>query len=176
MCQHKDFSSEKSSDSINSNVYFGNQVCFSVCNFRYFVTSIHIISFYSLKGVLGESFYCTCPDFQSNFCFPIICRTLPAQWFKGTVSQGFCYRFFSWIRPLITTHGSFQIFSKILGDICKSRCNTSINDTCGKFATGINNTAGKFCHQFRYYCWYQWKICQRCQWYRRQTMGTISDW
>jgi hypothetical protein len=40
--------------------------------------------------------------------------------------------------------GPFQIFSKIRGDIGKSRCTTGINDTGGKFATGINDTGGKF--------------------------------
>jgi hypothetical protein len=60
----------------------------------------------------------------------------------------------------------FQIFSKIRGDIRKSRCTTGgkfatgvndiggkiatgINDTGGKFATGINDTGGKFFHHFR---------------------------
>jgi hypothetical protein len=43
--------------------------------------------------------------------------------------------------------GQFQIFLKIRGDICKSRCTTLINDTRGKFATGIGDTGGKFCHQ-----------------------------
>ncbi len=65
----------------------------------------------------------------------------------------------------------FRFFSKIHGDIRKSRCSTGINDTGGKFATGvndtggkivacsndtggkfatsINSTGGKFCHQFR---------------------------
>ncbi len=45
--------------------------------------------------------------------------------------------------------GPFQIFSKIPGDIRKSRCTTGINVTDGKFATGINDTGSKFCHQFR---------------------------
>jgi hypothetical protein len=40
--------------------------------------------------------------------------------------------------------GSFQIFLKICGDFCKSRCTTGINDTGGKF-----ETSGKNC------CWYQ---------------------
>jgi hypothetical protein len=52
----------------------------------------------------------------------------------------------------------FRMFSKIRGDIRKSRCTTvsttpvenfatsfaSAVDTGGKFATGINNTGGKF--------------------------------
>jgi hypothetical protein len=35
-------------------------------------------------------------------------------------------------KPLKITLGSFRFFSKILGDICKSRCTTGINDTGGK--------------------------------------------
>jgi hypothetical protein len=38
----------------------------------------------------------------------------------------------------------FRIYSKIRGDICKSRCTTGINDTVGNFASGINDTSGKF--------------------------------
>ncbi len=37
----------------------------------------------------------------------------------------------------------FQIFSKIRGDIRKSRCTTGINNTGGKFAPGVNDTGGK---------------------------------
>jgi hypothetical protein len=36
-----------------------------------------------------------------------------------------------------------MIFSKIPGDISKSRCTASINYTSGKFATGVNDTGGK---------------------------------
>jgi hypothetical protein len=46
-------------------------------------------------------------------------------------------------KPLKITLGSFQIFSKIRGDIRKSRCTTGVNDTVGKFATGVNDTGGK---------------------------------
>jgi hypothetical protein len=46
--------------------------------------------------------------------------------------------------PLIITVGSFRIFSKIRGDIRKSKFTTSVNDTGGKFSTGINDTGGKF--------------------------------
>jgi hypothetical protein len=35
--------------------------------------------------------------------------------------------------------GPFQIFPKIRGDICKSRCTTGMNDTGDKFADSINN-------------------------------------
>ncbi len=38
--------------------------------------------------------------------------------------------------------GPYQIFSKIRGDIHKSRCTIGINDTGGKIATGVNNTGG----------------------------------
>ncbi len=62
-------------------------------------------------------------------------------------------------QPQSIALGPFQIFSKICGDIRKSRCTTGINDTGGKFATGvndtggkiaagINDTGGKFFHQF----------------------------
>jgi hypothetical protein len=68
----------------------------------------------------------------------------------GTVSQKFfCFRFChesSCPKPLKKTLGSFQIFSKILGDIRKLRCTTDVNHTDSKFATGINDTGGKFCH------------------------------
>ncbi len=42
-------------------------------------------------------------------------------------------------KPLKIILGSFQIFSKILGDIRKSRCTTGINNIGGNFANG---TAG----------------------------------
>jgi hypothetical protein len=52
---------------------------------------------------------------------------------EGQCQEFFCFMFFhqsSW---------SFQIISKIRGDIHKSRCTTG-----GKFSTGINDTEGKF--------------------------------
>jgi hypothetical protein len=48
------------------------------------------------------------------------------------------------LKPLKITLGSYQIFSKIRGDIRKSRCTTGANDTGGKIAAGINDTGGKF--------------------------------
>ncbi len=38
----------------------------------------------------------------------------------------------------------YQIFSKIRGDIRKSRCTTSINPTGGKFAASVKYTGGTF--------------------------------
>jgi hypothetical protein len=38
--------------------------------------------------------------------------------------------------------GSFQFFSKLCGDIRKSRCITGVNDTCGKFAASVIDTGG----------------------------------
>jgi hypothetical protein len=35
-------------------------------------------------------------------------------------------------------------FSKIQGDIRKSRCTTGTNNTSSKFVTGVNDTGGKF--------------------------------
>jgi hypothetical protein len=49
-------------------------------------------------------------------------------------------------KPLIIALGSFKFFSKIRGDICKSRCTTGINDTSGKYATNtarVVDTGGK---------------------------------
>jgi hypothetical protein len=46
-------------------------------------------------------------------------------------------------KPLKITLGPFQNFSKICGDIRKSRCTTGINDTGCKFAAGVNYTRGK---------------------------------
>jgi hypothetical protein len=43
-------------------------------------------------------------------------------------------------KSLKITLGSFQIFSKIRRDICKSWCTTGINDTGGN----INDTGGYF--------------------------------
>ncbi len=61
-------------------------------------------------------------------------------WLKGQCHEIFTFSFFSWI---IFPPGTFQIFSKIRGDIRKSRCTTGINDTGGKFATDVNDTDGK---------------------------------
>ncbi len=46
-------------------------------------------------------------------------------------------------KPLKIKLGAFRIFSKICGDIGKSRCTTGVNDTGGKFAAGVNDTGGK---------------------------------
>jgi hypothetical protein len=65
---------------------------------------------------------------------------------KGECHEIFCFRFFHESpspKPLIITLGSFRIFSKIRGDIRKSRCTTGVNNTSGKFATGVNDTGGK---------------------------------
>jgi hypothetical protein len=54
---------------------------------------------------------------------------------KGQCHEIFCFRFFHESfspKPLKITLGSFRIFSKIRGDIRKSRCTTGIRDTGGK--------------------------------------------
>ncbi len=54
---------------------------------------------------------------------------------KWQLHEFFCLWFFSWISFLQLQSfslGPFRIFSKIRGDICKSRCTTGINDTGGK--------------------------------------------
>jgi inhibitor of KinA sporulation pathway (predicted exonuclease) len=42
------------------------------------------------------------------------------------------------------TLGEFRNISKIFGNIRKSRRNTGINDTGGKFSTDVNDTGSKF--------------------------------
>ncbi len=72
---------------------------------------------------------------------------------KGQSHEVFCFRFFMnhHSTPRITW-GSFKIFSKILGDICKWRSTTSIDNS------------GKFCLRYPWCCWYRWQI-----------LGTISN-
>jgi hypothetical protein len=60
---------------------------------------------------------------------------------KGQCHEIFCFRFFSSITfPQGPENNirSFRIFSKIRGDIRKSRCKSRC-----KFATGVNDTGGK---------------------------------
>jgi hypothetical protein len=67
---------------------------------------------------------------------------------KETVSRDFLLQvFFSMTHPSQVHENNIRvilIFSKIHGDIRKSICTTSINNTGSKFATGINDTSGKF--------------------------------
>ncbi len=66
---------------------------------------------------------------------------------KGQCREIFCFWFFYESvspQPQSIPFTPFQIFSKIRGDIRKSRCTTGLNDTGGKFATGVNDTGGKF--------------------------------
>jgi hypothetical protein len=66
---------------------------------------------------------------------------------KGQCHEIFCFWFFHESvspQPQSIPLRPFRIFSKIRGDIRKSRCTTGINDTSSKFATGINGTGGKF--------------------------------
>ncbi len=67
-------------------------VC-SVCNLRYFVTSIHINLILFIKGGVEREFLLYFSWFQINFCFPIKCRTLPVHWFiwHCTILIEFCF-------------------------------------------------------------------------------------
>jgi hypothetical protein len=71
----------------------------------------------------------------------------PLLYLTGQCNEIFRFWFFresSSPKPVVKAFGSFQIFSKVHGDICKSRCTTGINDTSSKFAAGVNYNAGKF--------------------------------
>ncbi len=64
-----------------------------------------------------------------------------AQTIQGTVSQDFLLLVFFMNQfppsPRVSHYNRFEFFSKIRGDIHKSRCTTGINDTGGKFVTGV---------------------------------------
>jgi hypothetical protein len=62
--------------------------------------------------------------------------------------------------PRVIPLGPFRIFSKIRGDIRKSRC-----------TTGINDTGGKLCHRCQ---GHRRQICHRYQRHRRQTLPPFS--
>ncbi len=89
---------------------------------------------------------------KAKFFLP--CKNFMVILLKGTVSCDFLLLVFFVNRlpkPLIIALGSFRIFPKIRGDICKSRCKVQIwcryHDTSGKFATNIASviyTGGKF--------------------------------
>jgi hypothetical protein len=82
---------------------------------------------------------------------------------KGQCHEIFCFWCFSWIsfpKPQSIPLRPIQIFSKIHGDIRKSRCTPvtnfstsfiSVVDTGSKFATGANNTG-----------WKQWEELSNC--------------
>ncbi len=73
------------------------------------------------------------------------CWLIPASNYilKGTVSRDFLLLVFLMNQFLPSPRGPFRIFSKIRGDIRKSRCTTGINDTGGELATGVNDTGGQ---------------------------------
>jgi hypothetical protein len=67
------------------------------------------------------------------------CRFVASGFFHESVSP----------KPLSILFGPFRIFSKIRGDIRRSRLTTGINDTGGKFATGVADTDGKQWEQYQ---------------------------
>jgi hypothetical protein len=97
---------------------------------------------------------------QEVFCDQIL---------KRQCHEIFFFNFFSRIifpKPLKITFGSFRFYWKIWGDIHKSRCSTSINDTGGKFlpmsmtpvCLWYQRLAANFAHQYCWCCWHQWQI------------------
>jgi hypothetical protein len=64
----------------------------------------------------------------------------------GQSHEIFCFCFFYESvspQPQSIPLGPFQFFSKICGDIHKSRCTTAFKDPFGKFATSANDTGSK---------------------------------
>ncbi len=84
---------------------------------------------------------------QNNDDFALLQSTMYLVYYRESVMRFWASVFFhdsSSPKPLKITLGWFQIFSKIRGDIHKSRYTTSINDTSGKFTASVNHTGGKF--------------------------------
>ncbi len=88
--------------------------------------------------------------YKNAFSLAVRCQTIHAKTetflsYRDSVTRFFASGFFYESvspQPQSITIGPFRIFSKIRGDIRKSRCTTGVNDTGGKFATGINDTGG----------------------------------
>jgi hypothetical protein len=102
------------------------------------------------------------------------CTCLGTDILKGTVSRDFLLLIFFREsvspQPQSVPLGPFQIFSKICGDIRKSRCTTGINDTGGKFATGVQHRRQN-CRRYQRH-WRQ--ICHLYQRHRRQILPPVS--
>ncbi len=67
-----------------------------------------------------------------------VTRFFASSFFHGSVSP----------QPHSIPLGLFRFFSKIRGNIRKSRCTTGIDDTGGKFANSVNDTGGKIWKQY----------------------------
>ncbi len=70
------------------------------------------------------------------FCY-FVERSKPSKNLKGQCHEIFCFWFFSWVSFPPIPLGPFRIFSKIRGDIRKSRC-TTVNDTGSKFLPPVS--------------------------------------
>ncbi len=104
------------------------------------------------------------------FCFKFLSLHIYLP-LKGQCHEIFCFWFFHESvspQPQSIPLGPLQIFSKIPGDIRKSRCTTGIIDTGGKFATRYR----------RQNCfWYQQhrgQICHGYQRHRQQILPPVS--
>ncbi len=96
-----------------------------------------------LRSIFSLTLYCF-PDDRLGFSSLIKISSENCRDRKKFISlKGQCHEIFASDfvmnhlppKPLKITLGSFQIFSKTPGDICKSMCTISIYDTDGKFAT-----------------------------------------
>jgi hypothetical protein len=93
-----------------------------------------------LEGTGTDSFFSPRNryGYQYSMCHPLIFSL------TNCLAPGFFHES-SFPKSLKRTLGSFRIFSKIRGDIHKSRCTTVINYTGGKFAigtSGVVDTSG----------------------------------
>jgi hypothetical protein len=77
-------------------------------------------------------------------CNSIPCHRKKKDLLKEKCHEIFCFSFFHESpspKPLKITLGSFRLFSKLRGDIRKSRCTTGVNDTGGKLPPVLTTPA-----------------------------------
>ena len=90
---------------------------------------------------------------------------------KGQCHEIFASGFFHEspsLKPLKITLGSFQFYSKIRGDIRKSRCTTGVNDTGGKLLPVSTTPAANLPPVSTTSAANFPTSSGRCQWHRRQ--------
>ncbi len=128
--------SESQSAALTSSFIWLNAALFGIYNFliHWTESAVHIV----LQGLILSTQVRQAGD---------VLHMKGSSLLKGQCHAIFCFRFFHEShspRPLKITVGSFRIFSKIRGDICRSRCTTSVNDTGGKLPPVSTTPAANF--------------------------------
>ncbi len=162
--------------------WFYNKICESCKNFDLRAPLPHILCCHGAcqLALLYRAIQCQRLCNKENCGFAKVNHQPSLKWRKNQQKirlKGQCHEiFFSGFfhgsaspQPQSIPLGPFQIFPKIRGDICKTRCTIGINYTGGKFSTGVNDTGGNIATVINdtgskfSVCWYLW-----------QNMETIS--